>query len=236
MPIERNFPGIAMERPRNAAEVQLVFNVLRAVVNGLGRIIGPDVEVVLHDLRQPATSVIAIANGHISKRTIGSPVFSGPFGDEGLRALIEAGEEGDAVTAVSDYKTTLPDGRELDSLSLMFRGPDGKAVAGLCVNADRGRMRALRDLLSGFLDSPVLEATEPPAESVEEVASRIIEESIASVSANPARPSREERMRAVQVMQDRGLFLIRQSADLAAERLGVTRYTIYNYLDLKTKR
>jgi len=43
--------------------------------------------------------------------------------------------------------------------------------------------------------------------------------------------SREDKMEAVRHMNDRGLFLIRSSVDLAAAHLGVIRFTIYNYLD-----
>lgn len=39
----------------------------------LGAALGKDCEVVLHDLRYPDESVIAIANGDISSRKVGAP-------------------------------------------------------------------------------------------------------------------------------------------------------------------
>ena len=44
------------------------------LVEFLGRILGPDYEIVLHDLSRKQPSVIAIANGQISGRTIGAPL------------------------------------------------------------------------------------------------------------------------------------------------------------------
>lgn len=220
-----------MQAPSTDAERRLVMDALAWVVNGMSRIIGPDVELVLHDLSRPEASVMAIANGTISRRTVGSAIFSGPFGDEGLRQLIQGGDRDEPVTVVADYRTTLPDGRQLDSLSLMFRGTDGKAYAALCANADRQRLRQLRDLLDAMLSGTrAPEPAEDPA-SVEEMARRIIEESIAATGARGEPLGREDRRRAVLAMQARGLFLIRQSVELAAERLGVTRHTIYNDLE-----
>ena len=48
-------------------------------VKFLGSVLGPDYEVVLQDLSNINHSVIAIENGHISGRTIGSPLYSRCF-------------------------------------------------------------------------------------------------------------------------------------------------------------
>ena len=48
-------------------------------VKFLGSVLGPDYEVVLQDLSNTNHSVIAIENGHISGRTIGSPLTSAVF-------------------------------------------------------------------------------------------------------------------------------------------------------------
>jgi predicted transcriptional regulator YheO len=43
------------------------------LVDFLGHAMGPNCEVVLHDLTDPENSIIAIANGHVSGRKIGGP-------------------------------------------------------------------------------------------------------------------------------------------------------------------
>lgn len=40
-----------------------------------------------------------------------------------------------------------------------------------------------------------------------------------------------QKLDAVRKMQDRGLFIVKGGIEKAAAALGVTRYTIYNYLD-----
>lgn len=51
----------------------------KTTVKFLGSVLGPDYEVVLQDLSNINHSVIAIENGHISGRTIGSPLTSAVF-------------------------------------------------------------------------------------------------------------------------------------------------------------
>jgi hypothetical protein len=43
--------------------------------------------------------------------------------------------------------------------------------------------------------------------------------------------SRTEKQQVVRLLDERGAFLIRRAVEDVADRLGVTRFTIYNYLD-----
>ena len=44
------------------------------IVQFLGKTLGPDYEVVLHDLNPEHNKIVAIANSHVSGRSIGSPL------------------------------------------------------------------------------------------------------------------------------------------------------------------
>ena len=44
------------------------------LVNFLGIVLGPSYEIALHDLSMGDESIIAIANGNVTNRTIGSPL------------------------------------------------------------------------------------------------------------------------------------------------------------------
>ncbi|HVM13882.1 MAG TPA: helix-turn-helix domain-containing protein, partial [Egibacteraceae bacterium] len=43
--------------------------------------------------------------------------------------------------------------------------------------------------------------------------------------------SRSEKQRAVRLLEERGAFTYRKSAETVAEALGVSRFTVYNYLN-----
>jgi hypothetical protein len=45
---------------------------------------------------------------------------------------------------------------------------------------------------------------------------------------------RPEKQRAVRLLEERGAFEMRRSAEVVAEALGVTRFTVYNYLNRRS--
>ena len=49
------------------------------MVEFLGEALGKEYEVVLHDLTNPECSIVAIANGELSGRSIGGPVTDFAF-------------------------------------------------------------------------------------------------------------------------------------------------------------
>lgn len=225
-----------MAAPRTRQECELVIDALRHIVKGFEAILGRDVEVVLHDLSRPGHSVVAIAHGEITGRTVGSPIISGPYDDLGLQKLIsgEGGDRTETHTLVTDYKTRTREGRELDSTSVILRDHAGKAYAALCVNADRTRLRELqalvRDIAGVTAGDGEVDETGDVA-SVDSLVEEIIENGIDTTGKPVSMMNKEDKIEAVRHMNDRGLFLIRSSVDRVAASLAVSRFTIYNYLD-----
>lgn len=222
-----------MIQPDTPREKALLIDTLKSMANALGAMLGPDIEVIVHDLSCLDHSIVAIANGHVSGRTVGDAIFTGLRGDIGIKQLTDGVQTDQLTTLVDGYQTFTPDGRVLNSLSLLYRDSSGQAFASLCINADHTRLRQVRDTIDAMLHPRVSQpATETQVASVGDMALRIIDESIAHVGGDDTKPlSREMRVAAVKAMNVRGLFLVRSSVDIAANRLGVTRHTIYNDID-----
>jgi predicted transcriptional regulator YheO len=225
-----------MKKPELPSEKAMILETLKHVVNGLGHALGRDVEIVLHDLNDPGKSVVAIANGEITGRHVGSAIVSGPLNDVGLNKLIDqknaASEE--PATLVTGYHSRTRTGRELDSTSVFFRDQAGEAYAALCVNVDRTRLREVQSLVDDLLgeketSAPRVETNENV--SVDTLISEIIEDGIRSTGKPVSIMTKDDKMEAVRHMNGRGLFLIRASVDRVAANLAVSRFTIYNYLD-----
>jgi hypothetical protein len=51
------------------------------------------------------------------------------------------------------------------------------------------------------------------------------------LGASLARMSREQKQLAVRILDDRGAFALRRSVESVADAMGVSRFTIYNYLN-----
>ena len=214
-------------------QVDETLQLLLPVVDAIGQTIGPHCEVVLHDLRNLDRSIVAISNGVVSGRQVGGPVVGGPMNDVALR-LLGATDKKDSELRVG-YRTQARDGRELKSTSLVLRTPRGKPVIALCINVDLSAITMARALLEQISRVPLPERDEsatPPSRQidVEDVVSELIQEVLNNIGKPPKFMDREDRLRAVALMHERGLFLVRGGVERAAAVLGISRFTLYSYL------
>ncbi len=73
----------------------------------------------------------------------------------------------------------------------------------------------------------------PPAGGSEAVGDlgRLLEDLAEEFGVPLAQLPRAEKQRAVRLLEERGAFTYRKSAETVAEALGVSRFTVYNYLN-----
>jgi predicted transcriptional regulator YheO len=71
----------------------------------------------------------------------------------------------------------------------------------------------------------------PFAHSVDELATDLIERAIPSSGVAVELMKKEHKIQVVAFLRKRGFFMIRDAVDMIGDRLGVTRFTIYNYLN-----
>lgn len=227
--------------PAIQAERDAVINALRPVVPMLAAMAGTHLEVVLHDVSRPEHSVVAIANGHISGRAVGSSVLEGPHGDKGFAAATRVISTRGAVHSVVDgYTTVTADGRTLKSASAIFRDASGVPFATLCLNADVSVFQATHAWLEQMLQ-PFRQAEAQAAASATAVAAAppqmdALMQEIIGDAVPLAKMSKEEKIQAVREMQRRGLFIVKGGVQRAAAALQVSRFTIYNYMEELRRR
>lgn len=212
------------------AERQLTLTVLKAAIQAMGSVAPRNLEILLHDLDHPEHSVVAIVNGHLSGRSVGSPILAAPEQDQGFKALMQASadQQGCAPVVVPDYPTTLR-GRTLRSATAIFRDSTGHPFASLCVNTDVTGLDAAMSFLQQFQPLATAPTTNNEPADMELLMSEIIQTSLQR--SGQGRMNKQAKVEAVRVMQERGLFIVKGGVEKAASALGVTRYTIYNYLD-----
>lgn len=214
-----------------SSERQLTFKVLKASITAISSVIGRNTEIVLHDLDQPENSVLLIANGNVSGRKVGSPVLGGLDQDKGFSAVMDASakQSGTEPVVIGDYPTTV-NGRRLRSATVVFRDSSGHPFATLCINADLTGLNAAQAFLEQL--QPMMQNTsQQPSEpaDMELLMGEIIQDSLARVGS--AKMNKQAKVDAVRVMQQRGLFIVKGGVEKAATALGVTRFTVYNYLE-----
>jgi predicted transcriptional regulator YheO len=201
-----------------------LFDFLTRLTHALGASLGKDCEVVLHDFSHPEESVIAIANGHITGRKVGATLDVLGF------QLLRNQPTGD----FHNYQTVTKSGKILRSSTTFLRDENGQIYGALCMNHDISSLVKAQELLQGMLVAAE-GASEGPHEefedSVEEVLSRMIEDSIRSTGKEVGELTRDEKVTLVARLESKGAFLIRYSVDRIAKCLSLSKYTIYNYLE-----
>ena len=206
-------------------EAQLDF--YKRLARALALQFGSGCEVVVHDLEaaDPSHSIVAIENGHVTGRRLGD----GPS-HVVLEALHAGGERLEDRLA---YLTKTADGKILKSSTVFIRDDDGRAVGIFAVNYDITILRAMGDTIAEVVgtEPSAPREPEPIVRSVADLLDDLIEQSVQLVGTPVALMSKEEKVRAIRYLNDTGAFLITKSGPKVCKFFGISKYTLYNYLD-----
>jgi predicted transcriptional regulator YheO len=201
-----------------------VFDIIKVVGSALTQTFGENVEVLLHDTADPQRSIIWI-EGDVTGRQVG-----GPMTNLGLSAL----QDPDGAKDLINYSARASDGRLMKSSTIFLRNEENQVFGIFCFNVDLSRYAELQGLLSDLLtpgrDLPVPKSFAP---DLNKVLDTIIDHELEESNVNGSL-SRDERMNIVARLEKRGFFRIRKAVSVLAERLQVSRFTLYN--DLKHVR
>lgn len=192
---------------------------LSEILPALTEALGICYELVVHDFSNVENSIVAVA-GNLTGRKIG-----GPLTDVVLKEL----KSGDPQNLIG-YANTLPDGRVFRSSTLFVRDGRGKPVGCLCINFDCtaiiGAEKTIRSLVSF---TPSEEGKEHFAQDVEQLLSTLINRAIDAAPKPVAQMSKEDKMHIVQLLEEKGTFMIKGGVDTVAAALNLSRATIYAY-------
>ncbi|MEM0706534.1 PAS domain-containing protein [Enterobacter quasihormaechei] len=210
---------------------------LAVAVRVIGSILPGNTEIVLHDLRNPEFAILEIVNGHVTGRRKKDSILAGLRKDNAFINALEKSQE--QVTVLKDYQTFSREGASLRSSTAIFRGRDTKPFAAVCINVDNNDVRQAVKLLQDIfgiehgtnLSAKTHSGNEQSRDSIEDLMKEIIHDATVLNSENNCTKTKKAKLLAVQKMQERGLFMMKGGIEKAAEALGVTRYTIYNYIE-----
>jgi predicted transcriptional regulator YheO len=204
-----------------STEKEYLLNFVSRLTDALGQTFGKYCEVVVHDLSSPESSIIAIANGSLTGRRVGDTLDALGF------QLLKNHSASDLL----NYRTKTKDGKELRSSSIFLRDEKGQIFGALCVNVDVSGLLKAQAWIEEALGSASATIDEHFEHSVDEILETLIQNAISSVGRKIAEMTREDKIAIVAYLEAKGAFLIRYSVERVAELLGLTKYTIYNYLD-----
>lgn len=205
-------------------EIEYIINNLKQLADSIVRTFGRSCEVAVHDLTNLDKSLVYIV-GSVTNRKIGAPIT-----DMAVRSLRE---EGDDILDKYNYKTITDDGRILKSSTSFMRDKSGKVVAAFCINFDTTDYFNAVQALKFF--SEVVHVEHPAtketfAHTVAETINSIFEQAVSDIGKGSATMNTDEKINLVSAMESKGAFQIKGAVDQTAILLGVSKYTIYNYL------
>ena len=206
-------------------EAQLDF--YRRLAKAIALQFGSTCEVVVHDLEtsDPAHSIVAIENGHVTGRKIGD----GPS-HVVLEALHAQGADLEDRLA---YLTKTADGKILKSSTVFIRNETGAVVGILGINFDITLLRALESTIDDLLNAPESQQVEPEpiVRNVADLLDDLIEQSVKLVGTPASIMTKEEKVRAIHYLDETGAFLITKAGPKVCKFFGISKYTLYSYLD-----
>ena len=200
------------------------------LVDFLGHILGPDYEVALHELKDDSNEIIAIANGELTGRHLGSPLSNKML--EYLTSHLYETQD-----YVLRFESTAITGKKMCSNSLFIKGPHNELAGLLCINFDSSRYQELSarvmDLCSNMLDDTDPTA-EPPEKtyptSIAGATASIVSEVVSGYPVPVERLTQDEKMEIMAALNRKGVFLLKGSVSYVAKELHSSEASIYRYL------
>lgn len=202
---------------------------LKQIASALAAQFGPNCEIVIHDLTapDPEQSIVHIENGHVTGRRMGD----GPS-TVVMEQILHGTEDPQDHLA---YLTRTPDGKILKSSTIYIRGSGGRVEAILSINYDISALLMVENAIGGLVRTTDSEPGEERITvlNVSDLLDDLIEQSVALVGKPVALMNKDDKVRAIQFLSKHGAFLITKSGDKVAKYFGISKYTLYSYIDLK---
>ncbi len=202
------------------------------VVKAIAKTFGPDCEVLLHDISNLESSIIAIENGNVTGRKIGSPIT-----DLGLYFL--KSDLFKNADFIANYQTESKDGKKLKSTSIFIRDDKKKIIGFLCINYALDHLSELRKKIDDFcavnkdVDKNAFnneEKEEIFTDNIDDLLERVFIKAKEKIRKPIEKMQKADKLEVVKYLQKKGVFLVKGNIDKIANKLNVSRYTIYNYL------
>ncbi len=206
-----------------------------SIVKPIGRVLPAGTEIVLHDLRKLPHSIIAIS-GDVTGRTIGdSGAEHFPGQDSTTEMLLGSILHGQGTDLLS-YSLQLPGGEVMHSQTTVVADRAGVPLLVFCVNNVAPSQETVADDTTPVPRDTVRVAAEPDGEEliVSDVGSLVdalMRRAILAEGVPTSQMKKRQKLRVVERARAAGIFRMRDSAEFVASALGVSRFTIYNYLN-----
>jgi len=204
-----------------------MLGILRQVADGIADQFGSNCEVAIHDpYEKDGGSVAYIVNEHISGQTVGSRTDRILMNQGNLSELESRGR--------ICYMVKTPDGKILKNSAVCVKNEQGEAEAVLTIRYDVSKLMIVERAIHDLVSTETVNPQEPDKVlSVNELLEQLIQKSVELVGKPVAMMNKEDKIKAIQFLSRNGAFLVTKSGDKVAKYFGISKYTLYSYIDAK---
>ena len=206
------------------------------MVDFLGKALGDNCEIALHDLTSEEQEIVAIANNQLSGREIGAKLSNLSIHYLETKQYLNN-------DFVMNYKTVGPDGKLIRAATYFIK-EDGKEmpVGMLCINVNISDLEYLTATIKKILgvkeekeiefkmDNPVEILSSPLDEMIDIYIKECLEKMGFPSYFLAERLNVDEKIKVVKYLQEKGTFKVKGAIVLVAEKLAVSEPTVYRYL------
>lgn len=217
-----NLTGSLTDQDKNILEC------VKKLMPGIALSVGPSCMVSLHSTETSDFPCIAVENGSVNDLRVGAPASN--FVRD---ALIHESHQNGNDTIGAYYARTVFD-HTIKCVINVIRNQENRIIGSLCIGIDVSV--PLVDFIGNFmpvvdndLANSISDATDRIGH-VDEMVQHAITQAIAVANDRRGLSATERNRLVVQLLQKSGVFSIRSAVNIVAGELGVSRYTIYNYL------
>lgn len=206
-------------------EDRAILKGVKSVMKGIAFIYGSNCEVVLHSMESSDRPIVAIENNHVSGRDVGEPMSDFVF------KLLEDMSTADEPF-INFFKNTTLSKNELKSCTTLIRNSQDIIIGALCINMDLSV--SVKDFMRDFIqsDSDQYSGTKTAAytQTTRELIDSSIDSALEEVNKQRGLSSTERNKAVVYELYKKGIFSVKKGVEITAEELGISRFTVYNYL------
>ncbi|MCK1995177.1 transcriptional regulator [Peribacillus muralis] len=207
-------------------EIKKVLESFIPIAKSTAKMFGPNCEVVIHDLTNPTASVMFTVNNHVTGRAIGQSF------DHLVKTVLQS--EDFKEDYLAGYTFVTEDKRTIRSSTSLIRDSKQKVIGAFCLNFDVEALNQMQQFMNSFLPTHVeVQEHETKSDDDMENVEGIVDQLIQQIIQNSVHPvmKRHEKIELIRFMDEKGIFLMKGSVEKVASLLGISKVTVYSYLD-----
>lgn len=202
--------------------IELIQKIMDLIENHFG----PKCEIVLHDnTKEYEHTIVDIRNGYITNRKIGDG-----GGAWGLEVMTNQTNE----TCRYNKLMVTDNNHIIRNSSIFFQSDDHKNIGSLCLNFDITELVRLQDVIDDYTLKP--KDLQQPRENFINDVNQLLDNLLKQChDLNPKETklmSKKEKIELIKFLDYKGAFLITKSGERICDYLGISKFTLYNYLDI----